>query len=273
MLLALAEAAASEAAFRIRLSSGLAAVQDPVRDLEASARVIRTFQPGITPACCKPPSTHARSWPRPASALHGGHAAALAARLRRQQALHDPDRSLEFLLTEAALRYRPAPPQAPAAQPGGRRDASTNQTRTAQLDHLAAAVTLETISFGVNPADAEMHAITPAASSSTTTGPAASSRWPNVPIVFCEARALAEEWIYRFLAAAHAWAATEAVAIERLTPLAASAAATELAAAPGLPEPSTAEVRAWARATGRAVLGRGRLGQEIWAAWRTARRG
>ena len=107
VLLALAEAAASEAAFRIRLSSGLAAVQDPVRDLEASARVIRTFQPGITPACCKPPSTHARSWPRPASALHGGHAAALAARLRRQQALHDPDRSLEFLLTEAALRYRP----------------------------------------------------------------------------------------------------------------------------------------------------------------------
>jgi uncharacterized protein DUF5753 len=47
-----------------------------------------------------------------------------------------------------------------AAQPGGRRDALTNQTRTAQLDHLAAIVTLETISFGVIPADAEMHAIT-----------------------------------------------------------------------------------------------------------------
>jgi Domain of unknown function (DUF5753) len=29
----------------------------------------------------------------------------------------------------------------------------------AQLDHLAAVVTLETISFGVIPADAEMHAI------------------------------------------------------------------------------------------------------------------
>jgi hypothetical protein len=35
-----------------------------------------------------------------------------------------------------------------------------NQTRTTQLDHLAAVVTLETISFGVIPADAEMHAIT-----------------------------------------------------------------------------------------------------------------
>jgi hypothetical protein len=64
------------------------------------------------------------------------------------------------LLTEAALRYRPAPPQALTAQPGGRRDASTNQTRTAQLDHLAAVVTLETNSFAVIPADAEMHAIT-----------------------------------------------------------------------------------------------------------------
>ena len=29
-------------------------------------------------------------------------------------------------------------------------------------------------------------------------------RWPNVAIVFCETRQLAEEWTYRFLAAAHA---------------------------------------------------------------------
>ena len=91
---------------------------------------------------------------------HGGLAAAVAARLRRQQALHNPDRSFEFLLTEAALRYRPAPPQTLTAQPGGRRDAITNQTRTAQPGHPAAVVTLETNSFGVIPADTEMHAIT-----------------------------------------------------------------------------------------------------------------
>ncbi|HTW09374.1 MAG TPA: ERCC4 domain-containing protein [Acidimicrobiales bacterium] len=41
-------------------------------------------------------------------------------------------------------------------------------------------------------------------------------RWPNVPIVFCEARGLAEEWTYRFLAAAHAWYSTEAAAIVRV---------------------------------------------------------
>jgi transcriptional regulator with XRE-family HTH domain len=39
LLLALAEAAVNEVAtFRVRLSSGLAAIQDSVRDLEASAR-------------------------------------------------------------------------------------------------------------------------------------------------------------------------------------------------------------------------------------------
>jgi ERCC4 domain-containing protein len=98
-------------------------------------------------------------------------------------------------------------------------------------------------------------------------------RWPNVPMVFCETRPLAEEWIYRFLAAACAWADAESAAIGRLMPVAATAAATGLASAAGPPEPSTAEVRAWARAAGLAVPGRGKLRPEVWAAWRAADRG
>jgi hypothetical protein len=99
-------------------------------------------------------------------------------------------------------------------------------------------------------------------------------RWPNVPIVFCETRPLAEERTYRFLAAAHAWADTEAALTERLTPLAAPTVGTAgLALPPGAPEPSTAEVRAWARATGLAVPGRGKLRPEVWAAWRAAHPG
>ena len=98
-------------------------------------------------------------------------------------------------------------------------------------------------------------------------------RWPNVPVAFCGTRQLAEEWTYRFLAAARAWADTEIASIERLTPLAAATATTELAQAPEAPEPSTAEVRAWARAAGLAVPGRGRLQPGIWAAWRAAHRG
>jgi hypothetical protein len=40
---------------------------------------------------------------------------------------------------------------------------------------------------------------------------AAQVRYPNVPIVFCETRQLAQEWAYRFLGAAAAYAAEEAV--------------------------------------------------------------
>ena len=41
-------------------------------------------------------------------------------------------------------------------------------------------------------------------------------RWPNVPIQFCENRSLAEEWTYRYLAAAQSWATAEAAAIQRM---------------------------------------------------------
>ena len=98
-------------------------------------------------------------------------------------------------------------------------------------------------------------------------------RWPNVPIVFCETRALAEEWTYRFLAAAHAWAATEAASTERLTPLAAAAATTELAqrrTRPSPPPPKSGHGR------GPPVLpspAAASYGPEIWAAWRAAHRG
>ena len=96
-------------------------------------------------------------------------------------------------------------------------------------------------------------------------------RWPNVPIVFCETRQLAEEWTYRFLAAARAWAETEEAALARIMP--AGALATEepgLDQAPAAPMPSTAKVRAWARAQGLSVPDRGKLRPEIWEAWRSA---
>jgi hypothetical protein len=95
-------------------------------------------------------------------------------------------------------------------------------------------------------------------------------RWPSVPVVFCETRQLAEEWTYRFLAVASTWADTEIASIERLAPLGAAAATTELEQAPGAPDPSTAEVRAWARAAGLVIPSRGKLRPDIWAAWHAA---
>jgi len=92
-------------------------------------------------------------------------------------------------------------------------------------------------------------------------------RWPSIPIVFCETRKLAEEWTYRYLAAARAWAADEETALARI-----GVGADDTAGAPPQPGPSTAEVRAWARANGLAVPDRGRLRPEIHQAWQDAQR-
>ena len=92
-------------------------------------------------------------------------------------------------------------------------------------------------------------------------------RWPAVPIVFCESRKLAEEWTYRYLAAAKTWATGEDAAITRIG---ITEALVEGAAEP---PPSTAELRAWARASGLAVSDRGRLRPEILEAWKASRLG
>lgn len=81
-------------------------------------------------------------------------------------------------------------------------------------------------------------------------------RWPAVPIVFCDTRPLAEEWTYRWLAAAttELTAAAETLDLEdSLTP----------AGAVPAPEPSVAAIRAWALARGLQVADRGRLPAHI----------
>lgn len=89
----------------------------------------------------------------------------------------------------------------------------------------------------------------------------AAARFPSVPIVFADTRRLAQEWTYRFLGAAlahhhdHAAAST----LTRQLPPAGPVAP---------PEPTTADVRAWARANGVDVPDRGRLRPEIWTAYR-----
>lgn len=88
--------------------------------------------------------------------------------------------------------------------------------------------------------------------------------WPTVPILFLETRALAQEWTYRFLAAAWAAAAEEyggELALRDLAP-----------AGPLAPrEPTPAQVRAWAQAQGIEVSDRGRLKREVVEAYRAAR--
>ncbi|GAA5166072.1 ERCC4 domain-containing protein [Ornithinimicrobium tianjinense] len=72
------------------------------------------------------------------------------------------------------------------------------------------------------------------------------ARFPSVPIVFCETRALAQEWTYRFLGAALRHAA-ESGHVAETDPL------------PAASPPSPAEIRAWAAEHGYAVSSRGRI--------------
>ena len=99
-------------------------------------------------------------------------------------------------------------------------------------------------------------------------------RWPSVPLVFCETRALAEEWTYRYLAAAYAYGRDEPEAHRRVTgpPEAASVAGSTGSADPDRSRtgPSTAEIRAWALLNGYPVADRGRLRPDVVAAWRAA---
>lgn len=85
-------------------------------------------------------------------------------------------------------------------------------------------------------------------------------RWPAVPVVFCDTRKLAQEWTYRFLAAASVAASDERPAERFVADL---AHPPPLAPAP----PSPAEVRAWATSRGYDVSSRGRVPARLVAAY------
>lgn len=89
------------------------------------------------------------------------------------------------------------------------------------------------------------------------------ARFPSVPIIFAETRPLAQEWTFRFFGAALSGASDESAAERRFADL------VEAGPIPA-PEPTTADVRAWAREQGIEVPDRGRLRPEIWAAYQDA---
>jgi ERCC4 domain/Lsr2 len=77
-------------------------------------------------------------------------------------------------------------------------------------------------------------------------------RFPTVPIVFCDTRKLAQEWTYRFLAAARVGLSEEMVGALAVRGI---EAAPPLAPAP----PTPAEVRRWATTHNIVVSDRGRI--------------
>ncbi len=93
-------------------------------------------------------------------------------------------------------------------------------------------------------------------------------RWPNVPLVFCETRSLAEEWTYRYLGAAKVAVAEERASDQVVATL---PAAGPLPTTPVTNVPvSNVEVRRWALDQGYLVSDRGRIRAEIPTAYRDA---
>ncbi len=139
----LAEAAAVETiSWRKAIRRGLPELQQDVRELEATSATMLNFQPVIIPGLLQT-ADYARRLVQ--SGYPGGRpdiAAAVSARLERQTILYDESKRLEFVVAEAALRWRIGP----------------LQTMLTQLDRLISLATLPSVSIGVIPQAAEVAA-------------------------------------------------------------------------------------------------------------------
>jgi transcriptional regulator with XRE-family HTH domain len=115
-------------------------VQGEIGRREALATRIRTYQHSVVPGLLQTAEYARRVFslfqvPYPDDEL----AAAVSARLERQRAVYEPDRRFDFLISEAALRWRPGPAR----------------LLLAQLDRLQSISTLDNVSLGLIPHDAE----------------------------------------------------------------------------------------------------------------------
>ncbi|MFC4113839.1 helix-turn-helix domain-containing protein [Nonomuraea zeae] len=125
-----------------RHRSGLAAIQEDVRDLESRTKLFRVFEPGIIAGLLQT-SEYARHVFRKVKRLYSAADqidAAVRVRMQRQEILYDRTRTFRFVVTEAALRTCLAPPE----------------VMRGQFDRLLAVSTLPNVDFGVIPFGTEL---------------------------------------------------------------------------------------------------------------------
>lgn len=120
-------------------------LQKDIGQREAAASQVRTFQASIVPGLLQTPdyATHVFSMFQ-ISYTTDDAAAAVAARMRRQTALHEGGR-FDFLMTEAALRWRPG----------------SSGMLAAQLERISLLSTIRSVSIGVIPLDVSAIAAIP----------------------------------------------------------------------------------------------------------------
>ncbi|MGN9842372.1 helix-turn-helix domain-containing protein [Nonomuraea sp. H19] len=125
-----------------RYRSGLAAIQEDMRDLEARTKLFRAFEPGIIMGLLQT-AEYARHVFHKVKRLYSAADqidAAVRVRMQRQEILYDRSRTFRFVVPESALRMALAPPD----------------VMRGQLDRLLAVSTLPNVEFGVIPFATEL---------------------------------------------------------------------------------------------------------------------
>lgn len=103
--------------WRRRIRGGHTAIQEDIDRRTQAAKRIRNAEVSIVPGLLQT-AGYARSIITAVSAAYGTTDvdAAVQARMRRQEVLYDQSKAFEFVVTEAALRLLPCPPQVMAGQ-------------------------------------------------------------------------------------------------------------------------------------------------------------
>lgn len=136
-LVELAETAATQAvAWGKR---GLASIQHDSQNLEASAATIRNFHPILVPGLLQVPEYARIIFAAGNPPDRADIPAAVAARMDRQVILYDQSKHIEFVVTEAALRWRIGPVS----------------LMRAQLDRIHAVAALDNVVIGIIRQDTE----------------------------------------------------------------------------------------------------------------------
>lgn len=135
LLAALHTLESRHAEWRRVLKGGARGHPDEIASLHTATRLFHVFETAGIPGLLQI-EPYIRSVFAKVISIHGvpnDIDAAVAARIARQQVLYDPGKRFHFVITEAALRYRLAPPD----------------VMLAQLDRLVAATTLSGVRLGV----------------------------------------------------------------------------------------------------------------------------
>lgn len=125
----------------VRQRGSAASMRRRTADEERTASLVRTFLTRLVPGLLQTAEYTRRQVAIAADfqpMLANDQAASLAAWAERKLILHEPGHRFEFVVTEAALRWRPGPDDNP-------------RMLAAQMHHIASLSTLESVRFGVIP--------------------------------------------------------------------------------------------------------------------------